>query len=247
LDGEIVSFDAQGRPSFRRLQQRMHVGDAAAAARLAGSDPVVILLFDLLWLDGESLLRQPYTQRRQRLEALGLAGAAWQTPAAFHGRGAEAVAVSKEQGLEGVLAKRLTSTYMPGRRSPDWVKIKNLRTQEVVLGGWTAGTGRREGMIGALLLGLPDKSGQLGYVGKVGTGFTDAMLRDLAADLRPLARKTSPFLDVPRPDARDARWVSPRLVGEVAFSEWTGDGRLRHPAWRGLRPDKSPEQVARES
>jgi bifunctional non-homologous end joining protein LigD len=246
LDGEIVSFDEQGRPSFRRLQKRMHVADAAAAQRLSRSDPAVVLLFDLLYLDGQSLLREPYTRRRDRLEKLELAGAAWQTPAAFAGRGSEAVAVSQEQQLEGVVAKRLSSVYLPGRRSPDWVKIKNVRAQEVVVGGWKPGNGRRAGMIGALLLGLPGPQG-LVYAGKVGTGFTDAMLRDLAADLRPLAQTDSPFVQVPRPDAREVQWVAPRLVGEVAFTEWTDDGRLRHPAWRGLRPDKSPDQVVRES
>jgi bifunctional non-homologous end joining protein LigD len=246
LDGEIVSFDGQGRPSFGRLQKRMHVADAAAAQRLSRGDPAVVLLFDLLYLDGESLLRERYTRRRERLEALGLAGAAWQTPAAFAGRGAEAVAASQEQQLEGVVAKRLSSVYLPGRRSPDWVKIKNVRAQEVVIGGWKPGNGRRAGMIGALLLGLPSPQGLI-YAGKVGTGFTDAMLRDVAADLRPLAQTSSPFVQVPRPDDREVQWVAPRLVGEVAFTEWTDDGRLRHPAWRGLRPDKSPEQVVRES
>lgn len=246
LDGEIVAFDEGGRPSFRRLQKRMHVRDARAARLLAQSDPAVLLLFDLLFLDGESLLSEPYTERRRRLENLNLAGAAWQTPSAFTGRGLEAVTVSQEQGLEGVVAKRLTSTYQPGRRSPAWVKIKNVRAQEVIIGGWTPGNGRRAGAIGALLLGVPSTKG-LDYAGKVGTGFTDAMLENLAADLKPLAVPESPFLAVPRRDARDARWVAPRLVGEVAFTEWTDDGRLRHPAWRGLRPDKSPDEVVRES
>ena len=246
LDGEIVALDEQGRPSFRRLQKRMHVTDARSARRLAQSDPVVLLLFDLLYLDGESFLHKPYTERRNCLEALSLAGTAWQTPPAFIGRGPEAVAVSQEQELEGVVAKRLNSTYQPGRRSPAWVKIKNVRTQEVVIGGWKPGKGRRAGTIGALLLGVPSTDG-LDYAGKVGTGFTDAMLDDLAGDLKPLAVVNNPFVGVPRPDARDAQWVAPRLVGEVAFSEWTDEGRLRHPAWRGLRPDKSPDEVVRES
>ena len=246
LDGEIVSLDAQGKPSFRRLQKRMHVADPAAAGQLARTDPVVVLLFDVLHLDGESLVHQPYTQRRDQLEQLGLAGVAWQTPPAFAGHGADAVAASQQQQLEGVVAKRLTSAYLPGRRSPDWIKIKNVRAQEVVIGGWTPGAGRRADLIGALLLGIPGPDGLL-YAGKVGTGFTDAMLRDLAGDLEPLAAQASPFVSVPRPDARNARWVTPRLVGEVAFAEWTGDGRLRHPSWRGLRPDKAPDQVVRES
>jgi bifunctional non-homologous end joining protein LigD len=221
LDGEIVSFDDKGRPSFGRLQQRMHVASAASARRLAESDPAVYLIFDLLHLDGRSLLKLPYTQRRELLEGL--------------------------EALEGIVAKRLTSRYTPGRRSGDWVKVKNFRTQEVVVGGWSPGKGRRSGTVGALLLGLPGDDG-LTYIGQVGTGFTDAMLADLSSRLHRIARKTSPFVpDVPRADARDAQWVSPRLVGEVAFGEWTADGRLRHPSWRGLRPDKSPNEVVRES
>ena len=247
LDGEIVSFDDEGRPSFGRLQQRMHVASAASARRLAESDPAVYLIFDLLHLDGRPLLALPYTQRRELLDGLELAGTSWQTPPVFEGNGAQAVRASQQQGLEGVVAKRLTSRYRPGRRSPDWVKVKNIRAQEVVVGGWSPGKGRRQGTIGSLLLGLPGERG-LTYIGQVGTGFTDDMLADLLTRLKRLARKTSPFdPDVPRADARDAQWVSPRLVGEVAFGEWTSDGRLRHPAWRGLRPDKSPSEVVRES
>jgi bifunctional non-homologous end joining protein LigD len=247
LDGEIVTFDAGGRPSFGKLQQRMHVANASAARRLAQSDPAVLLIFDLLHLDGRSLLDVPYRDRRELLMSLELAGPSWQTPPAFDGAGSAAFAASREQGLEGVVAKRLDSRYAPGRRSPDWVKVKNFRTQEVVIGGWTPGKGRRTDTIGALLLGLPGPDG-LSYIGQVGTGFTEQTLADLYARLRRIARKSSPFTpDVPRADARDANWVTPRLVGEVVFSEWTGDGRLRHPSWRGLRPDKAPADVVRES
>jgi bifunctional non-homologous end joining protein LigD len=247
LDGEIVSFDDAGRPSFKRLQQRMHVASAATARRLAESDPAVYLIFDLLHLDGRDVFDLPYTQRRELLEGLELEGGSWQTPPAFSGDGPDAVAASKEQGLEGVMAKRSSSRYLPGRRSPDWVKVKNFHTQEVVVGGWSPGKGRREGTVGALLLGVPTPEG-LRYVGQVGTGFTDAMLHDLAARLHRIARKTSPFSpDVPRADARDAQWVTPELVGEVAFGEWTGDGRLRHPSWRGLRPDKRADEVVFET
>jgi bifunctional non-homologous end joining protein LigD len=246
LDGEIVSFDDAGRPSFERLQQRMHVASASTARRLAESVPAVYLTFDLLHLDGRSLLDVPYTQRRELLDNLELAGPSWQTPPVFEGDGASAVQASKHQGLEGVVAKRLESRYTPGRRTRDWVKVKNIQTQEVVIGGWRPGKGRRAGMIGSLLLGLPDEYG-LHYVGQVGTGFTDSALREMATQLQRLARKTSPFSpDVPRADARDARWVRPVLVGEVAFGEWTADDRLRHPSWRGLRPDKSPDDVVRE-
>jgi bifunctional non-homologous end joining protein LigD len=247
LDGEIVSFDEAGRPSFKRLQQRMHVASAATARRLAESDPAVYLIFDLLHLDGRNLFDLPYTQRRELLEGLELDGDSWQIPPAFTGDGAHAVEASKQQGLEGIMAKRSGSRYLPGRRSPDWVKVKNFRTQEVVVGGWSPGKGRRAGTVGALLLGVPTSEG-LRYVGQVGTGFTDAMLRDLAERLGHIARKTSPFSpDVPRADARDAQWVAPQLVGEVMFGEWTGDGRLRHPSWRGLRPDKNPDEVVLES
>jgi bifunctional non-homologous end joining protein LigD len=247
LDGEIVAFDAKGRPDFARLQPRMHVASATAARRLAERTPVVFLAFDLLHLDGRSLLGLPYRQRRELLGELALDAPAWQTPPAFTGGGAQALEASREHGLEGVLAKRLDSRYTPGRRSPDWVKVKNVRTQEVVIGGWRPGKGRRADTIGSLLLGLPDAD-RLRYVGQVGTGFTQQALADLDSRLARLARKSSPFTpDVPRPDARDAHWVTPRLVGEVAFGEWTERGRLRHPSWRGLRPDKNVDEVVAES
>lgn len=244
LDGEIVAFDRAGAPSFRLLQRRMHVAAAADAERLAASVPVAYLVFDVLYADGKSWLRRPYEQRRERLEKLGLDGA-WQVPPAFGRNGADALAASKEHRLEGVVGKRLGSSYQPGKRGRDWLKVKNVRAQEVVIGGWKPGSGTRSGAIGSLLLGVPGEGG-LGYVGKVGTGFTDDALAVLADLLSPLERKTTPFHDIPRTDARDAQWVRPSLVGEVAFSEWTGDGRLRHPAWRGLRPDKSAVDVIRE-
>ncbi|MDQ6875512.1 MAG: non-homologous end-joining DNA ligase [Actinomycetota bacterium] len=247
LDGEIVTFDGEGRPSFGRLQQRMHVTGAAQIRRLVGDVPVVYLMFDLLHLDGRPLIDLPYAQRRELLDGLALAGASWQTPPYFAGGGAAVVQASNDQALEGVVAKRLDSRYLPGRRSDSWRKVKNFRTQEVVVVGWKPGQGRRDGGIGSLLLALRTDAG-LTYAGNVGTGFTDAMLDDLARRLRPLARKTSPVAgDVPRVQARDAHWVSPKLVGEVEFTEWTADGRLRHPSWRGLRPDKAPAEVTRES
>jgi bifunctional non-homologous end joining protein LigD len=247
LDGEIVAMDDSGRPSFGALQSRMHVTNAAQVRRLATQTPATFLVFDVLYLDGRMLLETPYVDRRRVLESLDLAGPSWQTTPMFEGGGEAVLATSREQGLEGIIAKRLDSRYVPGRRSESWLKVKNVRMQEVVIGGWKPGEGRRKGAIGSLLLGVNADAG-LEFVGHVGTGFTDAMLRDLEADLAPLERADSPFATtVPRVQARDAHWVEPRLVGEVVFTEWTRETRLRHPSWRGLRPDKSPDEVVRES
>lgn len=244
LDGELVAFDAAGRPSFGSLQQRMHVTARTALTRLMEHVPVTYLLFDVLWLDGRSLLGEPYQARREALESLELRGLSWQTPPYFPGGGADVLAASVSNGLEGVLAKRLDSTYLPGQRSPYWLKVKNLRMQDVVVGGWKPGQGRRSGLPGSLLLGIPGPDG-LTYVGKVGTGFTDRNLADISKRLRELAQPRSPFVEVPREHARDAQWVRPDLVGEVEFGEWTSDARLRHPSWRGLRPDMAVQDVRR--
>ena len=246
VDGEVVAFDEAGRPSFGELQARMHV--RAPGRALLDRVPISLLVFDLLHVDGTSLVGAPYDERRAALEGLELAGDRWAVPPAFDGQGAEALAASQAQGLEGVLAKRHDSVYLPGRRSPHWIKVKHVRMQEVVVGGWSPGAGRRQGGIGSLLLGVPDRDGRLVYAGHVGTGFSDRVLADLGTRLRAAERSTSPFADeVPRAHAKDAHWVTPRLVGEVTFSEWTRDGRMRHPSWRGLRPDKDPQDVRRES
>ncbi len=247
LDGELVALDAAGRPSFERLQPRMHVVGEAAVRRLTKSVPVTFFVFDVLHLDGRSTLSLTYAERRVLLESLQLDGPTWRTPPAWFGQGAAVLAAAVEQGLEGVVAKRLDSPYKPGRRAETWLKVKNLRTQEVVVGGWKPGEGRREGTIGSLLLGIPGDGG-LTYAGKVGTGFTQTSLVDLQHRLTPLEVASSPFTTtVPAADARLAHWVRPEVVGEVRFAEWTRDGRLRHPAWRGLRPDKAPGDVARET
>ncbi|NHC44526.1 non-homologous end-joining DNA ligase [Motilibacter aurantiacus] len=242
LDGELVAFGPDGRVSFGALQQRMHVRGSQVRA-LARSVPVTYLVFDVLHLDGEPTLGLPYDERRALLEGLGLAGARWATPPVFVGGGADAMAVSKAQGLEGVVAKKRDSTYDPGRRSGCWVKVKHFLTQEVVLAGWKPGEGRRRGGIGSLVLGVYGDEG-LTYVGNVGTGFTSAALADLERTLAPLEQAQSPFdVEVPKTHAKDVHWISPTLVGEVEFGNWTRDGRLRHPSWRGLRPDKRPEEV----
>lgn len=247
LDGEIVALDRSGRPSFEALQARMHVGDPVRAARLAESTPVTFMAFDLLRLAGRSTLAQSYTERRALLEGLGLDGPHWTTPPHWTEDGAAILQAARDQQLEGVVAKQVRSAYYPGRRFNGWLKVKNLRTQEVVVGGWQPGEGRRAGSIGSLLVGLPEGD-QLRYAGKVGTGFTERALRELADLLGPLRSETSPYVEPPpRRDAVGATWVTPSVVGEVRFSEWTRDGRLRHPAWRGLRPDKRVAQVVRES
>jgi bifunctional non-homologous end joining protein LigD len=172
-------------------------------------------------------------------------GHRWVTTPWFRGGGADVRAASLDNGLEGVVAKRLDSPYRPGVRGTEWRKVKNVRTQSVVVGGWRPGQGRRAGGVGSLLVGVHDDEGRLVYAGHVGTGFTAAALREL----EPLftARRTAPFADVlPREVTRDARWVEPDLVGEVAFAVWTADGRMRHPSWRGLRDDLDPDDVVVE-
>jgi bifunctional non-homologous end joining protein LigD len=248
LDGELVTFAPHtGQSSFAALQPRIHLRDRRAIARMVEQVPVTYCLFDVLFLDGRSTMELSYDQRRVLLDGLELDGPYWRTPSYHRGGGANELAESRRRGDEGILAKRLTSRYEPGRRSREWIKVKNLRTQEVVIGGWSPGQGARSGTIGSLLLGIPDGAG-LSYVGKVGTGFTQQMLASLYERLRRQERPTSPFTEeVPRSDARDAHWVTPTLVGEVQFGEWTRDGRLRQPSWRGERPDKAPDEIVRES
>ncbi|GLW07545.1 hypothetical protein Misp01_26750 [Microtetraspora sp. NBRC 13810] len=237
LDGELVAFDERGRPSFERLQRRMHVTDPAAA-RLTTLVPVTYMPFDLLHLDGRNLLDLPYDRRRTLLEGLGL-----DVPPRFPGDTVELLDATREQGLEGVIAKRLDAPYRPGRRSDWWIKVKNLDVREVVVGGWRPGKGRRAGGVGSLLVGAFGERG-LVYAGHVGTGFTDAALDELYAMLLPLETGQSPFADrLPADISRHARWARPELVGEVAYTMWTVERRLRHPVWRGLRPDKIPAEV----
>ncbi|MFD0362933.1 non-homologous end-joining DNA ligase [Nocardia sp. GCM10030253] len=242
VDGEIVAFAADGRTSFEALQPRMHQRNPAMIRALTQSVPATYMIFDLLHIGDRSLIDLPYRQRRELLERLDLRGRRWQVPPRLAGTGADILAESKRLGLEGIVCKRLDSPYLPGRRSPLWIKVKNTADQEVVIVGWRPGTGRRAGTIGSLLMAVNDDTGTLRYIGNVGTGFTQATLADLQARLQPLQRSTATV------DAavKDAIWVEPGVVGEVAFTEWTSDGRLRHPSWRGLRPDKSPREVTRE-
>jgi bifunctional non-homologous end joining protein LigD len=245
LDGEVVAFDEQGKPSFQALQSRMHLRGETAVKRRAAERPVVYVIFDLLWLDGHSLLDLPYAERREQLVALGLDGEHWRVPAHHEGHGSALLAATREQGLEGVMAKRLDSRYAPGRRDGSWLKIKNSQRQELVIGGWTEGRRARQNRLGALELGVHDPdTGELKYAGKVGTGLDEAELDRLGELLKPLARRSSPFAG--RQPARGAHFVEPRLVCEVEFGEWTRDGRLRHPRYEGLREDKPAAEVVRE-
>jgi bifunctional non-homologous end joining protein LigD len=245
LDGEIVTFDAEGRPSFQLLQRRMHVQSAATQRRLAETIPAVYVLFDLLWLDGRPLLDEPYEQRRTALESLGLDGPSWRTPSIARDDPGPLAAFAQAHQLEGLVAKRLDSRYEAGRRSTAWIKTKFQLRQELVVGGWTTGQGRRDGTLGSLLLGYHDRpGGDLHYAGKVGTGFSDAELARLQTLLEPMARTDSPFA-VGKPP-KGSHFVEPRLVAEIRFTEWTHDDTVRHPAYLGLRDDRDPSEVVRE-
>ncbi|MFB8191242.1 non-homologous end-joining DNA ligase [Microbacterium sp. NPDC055988] len=249
VDGEIVAFDAHGRPSFSLLQNRMHLTRPREIEREVIRTPIVYMLFDLLRLDGHDLTGMPLRERRTLLEdVIADLDAPVQLPPVFDDVDA-ALAASREFGLEGVVVKDPQSRYRPGQRSPSWLKLKHTRMQEAVIVGIRPGKGDRESTLGSLLLAVPDTIGgstQLRYVGRVGSGFTDRILRDLLARLEPLRVKTAPLDGVPAPDASDALWVRPQLVGEVEFANWTPDGVLRHARWRGLRPDKEPDDIVVE-
>jgi bifunctional non-homologous end joining protein LigD len=231
LDGEVVALDPAGRTDFGRLQSRMHVARPSAALRR--DTPVQLLLFDVLHLAGASLLERPYDERRATLEGLGVQGEHWSVPPAFLGGGAAVLDATRAQGLEGVVAKRRGSTYVPGRRSDDWRKLKHVHRTSAVVAGWKPGEGGRAGRIGSLLLGQHGPQG-LDFAGHVGTGFSAATLALLGRRLEPLRRRPAPFATaVPREHARTAVWVEPVVVVEVEYTEWTRDGRLRHPSYKG--------------
>ena len=208
--------------------------------RLSQSDPVVYMIFDLLWLEGHSLMELTYEERRARLAELGLSGPTWQTPANHVGNGAGLLEASRAQGLEGIIAKRLDCPYVPGRRSQGWLKVKNVRNADVVVGGWLPGKEGRSGRLGALVVGFYE-DGELRYAGRVGSGFSEAELTRVGTLLDGLAREDSPFTG--RQPPRETRFVEPRLVSVVDYSEVTNTKTLRQPSYKGLRDDIAPEDV----
>ena len=247
LDGEIVAFGPDGRPSFGALQSRMAVNDDARARRLAASTPVTFLAFDILVDGDQDVMKLPYDQRRELLEALPI-----EVPPSLREpdvTAADVARIAREQGLEGVVAKRRDRPYEPGRRSANWIKEPFRRRRDVVIAGWEPGKHGRVGQLGALLVGVHNESGALRYAGQVGSGFNDRTLADLKQRLADLETKRPAFDDLAGLTQREigeARWVRPELVAVVEFREWTADGRLRAPSFKGLRTDVAPEAVVRD-
>ena len=239
LDGEVVAFDEKGVPSFQRLQPRMHQRDDGAVSRLRKSVPVIYEVFDLLYLDGEDLTRQPLRERRRRLEAALEPMGAIRLSEGFPGTGVALFNAVRDQGLEGIVAKRLDAPYVSGR-SAAWVKVKAFKAMDCVIGGWTAGQGGRHGTLGALVVGIY-RDGELVPVGHVGSGFDDRTLRELLAILKEHQSPTSPFAVQPKVN-QPATWCFPDLVCEVRYVEMTRDGTLRHPTYLGLRSDVDPKE-----
>ena len=246
LDGEVVAFDGSGKPDFQLLQRRMHLGSESAVRRRMADTPATYIAFDLLFFEGRALMELPYTERRSVLDRLDLSGPHLQVPKTHHGDGSVLLELTREQHLEGLVAKRLDSRYLPGRRSKAWTKVKNVRSAELVIGGWLPGQDGRSGTIGALLVGdRAEPGGPLRYAGRVGTGFSDQALADLMRLLEPLRTGESPFEG--RQPPREAIFVRPELVAAVEFTEWTRAGTLRAPSFKGLRDDVDPDEVVRQA
>ena len=245
IDGEVIAL-RDGLPSFSALADRMHVGDDRRARELAEVQPVTMMAFDLLRLYGVDLTQRPLTERRNSLDRLDLPGPAWRSSPVYDD-GPALLAATLDQGLEGVVAKRRQSLYLPGRRTPDWIKTAHKFHQACVVGGWRAEIGSPE-LIGALLIGMPDGAGGLSFAGRVGSGISRAAGRNLKQLLGPLHRAGSPFdAEIPRLDAAGAHWCEPNVVIEVRHLGWTTGHRLRHPVFRGVRTDLEPAEVRRES
>jgi bifunctional non-homologous end joining protein LigD len=248
LDGEVVAFDDNGRPSFERLQSRMHVRNPAPA--LVAAVPVLYVVFDLLWLDGELLTSLPLTERRARLDQLELKGPSWQTSMRLDGApDDDLIDRYRQVGLEGFMGKQSSSIYLPGRRTKAWTKVKCVRQREFVVGGWSEGSGGRSGQIGSLAVGwvdpnVPPQAGHpfaLRYAGQVGSGLSDLLLRMFKTRFAELATEADPFVD--RPKTPKLHLVRPEIVVEVKFTEMTSVGVLRQPSLKGVRNDVDPADV----
>ena len=250
LDGEVVTFDADGRTSFQRLQRRMHV--VQPPAKLLAEVPVVFVAFDVLWYDGEWLIGCPQEERTRILGTLGLRGALWQTAPVLDATPDELLEACRQAGVEGFMAKRRDAPYLPGKRSSAWSKVKCGRRREFVVGGWSTGQGGREGSIGSLALGVYDvapadeaaepdgRQQRLFYVGQAGSGLTEEMIRQLDRLFAQTAIPTSPFVN--RPPTK-LHYVKPMLVVEVAYTEVTEGGTLRQPSIKGLRTDVVAQDI----
>jgi bifunctional non-homologous end joining protein LigD len=247
VDGEIVAFDAEGTNSFEALQQRMNLTGQRQIARMAKQIPVSLVAFDLLWLDGHATTGLALEQRRELLELIVEQDHRLQLMAFVQGEGMAFTAQAGTLGLEGVVAKRMGSPYLPGRRSSDWRKIKLISSQDCVILGWTPGQGGRGSSFGALLVGAIDEGGTLRWIGQVGTGFTERTLASLMALMEPLVR-LEPAIDDPKLAAvKGATFVEPELVCEVAYLELTkSTSKMRAPSFTGLRPDKTPDECVLE-
>jgi bifunctional non-homologous end joining protein LigD len=256
LDGEVVALDPEGRPSFQLIQRRMGLGSAAAVKARLRETPVDYMIFDLLHLDGRSTRELPYSERRELLSSLELEGPRWHTPRHHVGGGADLFEAARRQGLEGVVAKRTESPYRPGKRTGEWIKARVWRRQEFVIGGYIPGEGRRSKRVGSLLVGYYDKraselgkgeSQELVFAGGVGSGLNEEQIDFLSRELGKRERPDNPFDRAPRgPKARFAVFCEPELVCEVAWTEWTNEGTLRQPAFKGIRDDKDPREIIRE-
>ena len=250
LDGEVVALDDADRPSFARLQRRMHVNDPVQIARLVREVPILYVLFDLLHLDGRSLMDQPYSDRRAALEALTLSGPTWLVTPAHVGRGAEMLEAARQNALEGIIAKRIDSAYQAGRRSPAWLKIKIVQRQEFVIGGWTGESTGLAGRIGTMLLGYYGPDGNLHYAGHVGTGLSAADHPPLIRQFEKLAAAKSPFVEklpAARRGGMKIHFLKPQLVAEVEYRRWPDGGLVQQASFKGLRRDKPAKQVVKEA
>jgi bifunctional non-homologous end joining protein LigD len=257
VDGEVVALDDEGRPRFQLIQSRMGLSSPAAVKAKMKQRPVDYVIFDLLHLDGRCVRDLPYLQRRELLEGLGLDGPRWRTPAYRLDGGADLLEAARRQSLEGIVAKRTDSPYRPGKRTGEWIKTRVWKRQEFVIGGYIPGEGRRAKRVGSLLVGYYDerrselRKGQeqtLRFAGGVGSGLKESDLDFLTKELRKRERPSSPF-DVGQPTGPKARfsvWCEPELVCEVSWTEWTNEGTLRQPAFKGMRDDKDPGEVVKE-